>query len=96
MGTETRTLGEMRDSLIERATTDTEFRSLLLADPKAAVKEELGFDVPPSFAIEVHEQKRDAVHLVIPPADALDDAELQHVSGGLGLLLAEVTKDWVS
>ena len=82
MSAEIRTLGEMRDSLIERATADTEFRSRLLADPKAAVRDELGFDLPSDFTVEVHEEKRDAAHLVLPPADVLDETELNRVAGG--------------
>ena len=83
MSAETRTLGEMRDSLIERATADTEFRSRLLADPKAVVKEELGFDLPSDFTVEVHEEKLGTAHLVLPPADVLDETELNRVAGGL-------------
>ena len=77
MSAETRTLGEMRDSLIERATADTEFRSRLLADPKAVVKEELGFDLPSDFTVEVHEEKLGTAHLVLPPADVLDETEFE-------------------
>lgn len=83
MSAETKTLGEMRDSLIEKATADEEFRSRLIADPKAAVKEEFGFDLPSNFNVEVHEERLGTAHLVLPPADVLDETELNQVSGGL-------------
>ncbi len=96
MSAETRTLGEMRDSLIERATADTEFRSRLLADPKAVVKEELGFDLPSDFTVEVHEEKLGTAHLVLPPADVLDETELNRVAGGLLDVCIDVPppRDW--
>lgn len=98
MDSETRTLADMRDALIERATADAEFRSRLLADPKAAVREELGFDVPSNFTIEVHETKPGAAHLVLPPPELLNETELRQVSGGgcLGYVIVETTDDWVS
>ena len=96
MSAETRTLGEMRDSLIERATADTEFRSRLLADPKAVVKEELGFDLPSDFTVEVHEEKLGTAHLVLPPTDVLDETELNRVAGGLLDVCIDVPppRDW--
>ena len=96
MSAETRTLGEMRDSLIERAAADTEFRSRLLADPKAVVKEELGFDLPSDFTVEVHEEKLGTAHLVLPPADVLDETELNRVAGGLLDVCIDVPppRDW--
>ena len=86
MNSETETLGGMRDALFERASGDAEFRSRLLADPKAAVKEEFGFDAPAGLSIEVHEQTSKIVHLVLPPPDVLNETELKQVAGGLGCL----------
>ena len=96
MNSENVTLIDMRDALIRRAAGDTEFRSRLLADPKAAVKEELGFDVPSDFTIEVHEAKSGTAHLVLPPREHLEETELRRVTGGgcLGYLIAEASKDW--
>ena len=86
MNSETGTLGGMRDALIDRAAGDAEFRSRLPADPKAAVKEEFGFDAPEDLSIEVHEQTSKIVHLVLPPPDVLNETELKQVAGGLGCL----------
>ena len=82
MTSENMTLADMRDALTERATADAEFRSRLLADPKAVVKEEFGFDLPSDFTVEVHEERLGTAHLVLPPRETLDETELKPVSGG--------------
>ena len=46
MHSETRTMGELREHLIEKATMDEAFRARLLSDPKAAIEEELGLTHP--------------------------------------------------
>ena len=58
MDSETRSVTELREHLIEKATTDEAFRARLLADPNAAIQEELGVTVPPGFTIKVHEGRR--------------------------------------
>ena len=77
-------IGEMRARLIERATVDEAFRTRLVAEPRAAIEEEIGVAVPARFSIEVHEDTADTSHLVLPPvADAeLDDADLEQIAGG--------------
>lgn len=82
MNTETRTMSELREHLVEKATTDEAFRARLLADPKAAIEEELGLTIPPGFTVKVHEEVEDTSHLVLPPLAALDDADLQRAAGG--------------
>ena len=83
--TETMTVGAMRERLIEKATADETFRARLLADPKNAVQDELGVQVPDGFTIEVHEEAADTSHLVLPPSTQLDEAELNQAAGGAGL-----------
>lgn len=82
MSSENIALADMRDALIEKAIADAEFRSRLLADPKAVVKEEFGFDLPSDFTVEVHEERLGSAHLVLPPREALDESELKTVAGG--------------
>ena len=48
MHSETRTMGELREHLIEKATMDEAFRARLLSDPKAAIEEDAGPDAPGS------------------------------------------------
>ena len=80
--TEGFTISEMRERLLEKAAGDEAFRARLLADPKAAVQEELGVEFPAGFSIEVHEEAADTSHLVLPPSAALGEAELGQVAGG--------------
>ena len=82
-GNETTTISGMRERLLEKAAEDEAFRARLLADPKAAVRDELGLEVPAGFSIEVHEEAADTTHLVLPPPARLDEAELIRASGGV-------------
>ena len=83
MDSETRSVTELREHLIEKATTDEAFRARLLADPHAAIREELGVTVPPGFTIKVHEDVADTSHLVLPPAARLAEAEMKRAAGGV-------------
>ncbi len=76
------TIGEMRDRVISKATVDGEFRTRLIADPKAVIKAEIGVDVPSGFTIEVHEDTADTSHLILPPSANLGEADLEQVAGG--------------
>ena len=78
--TETMAVGEMRERLIEKAIADETFRARLLADPKNAVQDELGVQVPDGFTIQVHEEAADTGHLVLPPSTQLDAAELNQAA----------------
>ncbi len=80
--TEIVTVGAMRERLLAKATEDETFRARLLADPKAAVQDELGLTVPAGFTIKVHEEAVDTSHLVLPPLAGLDEAELALAAGG--------------
>jgi len=69
----------------KKAAFDEEFRKKLLSDPKAAVKELTGKEIPENLKIQVIEQDPEAqVTLVIPPykGDELDEGDLEKVAGG--------------
>ncbi len=74
---------EARDRLIEKASSDDAFRTLLINDPRKAVEEEFGVTLPDSFSVTVHEQSPTEAHLVLPPAVKLEERDLKLVSGGL-------------
>ena len=76
------TANEMRERLVAKATEDEAFRALLISDPKAAVNEELGVNIPPGYTLEVHEEAADTSHLVLPPSGDLGEADLAHAAGG--------------
>ena len=75
------TATEMKEAILTRAAEDGEFRSRLVADPKAAISAETGAAIPEGFALVVHEDSATTAHLVLPPSPALTDAELEMVSG---------------
>ena len=78
----TRTVGELRAHITNRAVEDGEFRAQLLADPRSAISAELGLSIPEGFTIHVHEDDAVTAHLTLPPTDRLTEAELVRVAGG--------------
>ena len=78
----TKTHWQMRQELVEKAAADDSFRSQLVNDPKAAIKDALGIDLPDSISIEVHEESATAAHLVLPPSPGLTEAELEGIAAG--------------
>ena len=77
------TATEMRERILSRAAEDGEFRSRLIADPKAAISDETGATIPEGFDIVVHEDSATAAHLVLPPSPVLPEAELEAAAGGI-------------
>ena len=73
----------MRERLLGKASDDDAFRARLLDDPKGAVHDELGVELPAGFTVKVHEETADTTHLVLPPPARLDEAELIRASGGV-------------
>lgn len=80
---------EMERRIIQRSLQDEDFRRMLLADPKAAVEQELGMPLPEEVQIQAMEETADTIYLVLPssPAGAgagggLSDRDLEAVAGG--------------
>lgn len=78
----TRTYDELRVELVTKAAKDEGFRARLTTDPKAAIKEALGVDLPGSLAVHVHEESSRSAHIVLPPSADLTDADLEGVAAG--------------
>jgi hypothetical protein len=83
------TQDEVENAFVElkkKATTDEDFRKLILTDPKSAIKQVTGKDVPEGFKIKVIESDP-AYHMtfVLPRmlSTDLSDEELDRVAGGL-------------
>ena len=77
------TVTELEDMIRAKADEDEAFRGRLLEDPRAAVNEATGLNVPEGFTINVHEETATDFHLVLPPAGSrLSDEELRGAAGG--------------
>ena len=74
------------DSLLSRAGRDTDFRERLLANPRAAIEEELGVRPAADHEIHVHEETHAATHVVLPPRTRLSAAERKAARGGAASL----------
>ena len=77
------TRAEAERRIRERAVSDSEFRTQLTEDPKAALEAEFGIPVPSEVTIHVHQESMTELHLVVPSArDQLSDEELDMIAGG--------------
>ncbi|WP_183562281.1 NHLP leader peptide family RiPP precursor [Paenibacillus endophyticus] len=67
----------LQEQIIQKAWEDAEFKKQLLADPKAAVKEAFGIDIPDSIEVEVVEETANKYYFVLPqnPSDISNDGD---------------------
>lgn len=77
------TAEEMRAQLTEKAVVDADFRQLLISDPKAAIKQEFGIDVPESINIVVLESDMNTLYMALPAGPDLDEEQLEAIAAGL-------------
>ena len=77
------TRAEVEAIIAERIAADPAFRETLLADPRAVLSEVIGFDIPESVQVVLHEESLTQIHLTIPATETLTDADLELVSGGM-------------
>ena len=76
---------DIEGHLVTKATNDPAFRAALLANPRAALDEEIGLSVPADFQLQVIEESPNSLCLVLPPAQGeLSNMELESVAGGKG------------
>ena len=75
------TATELRDQLFARAADDDEFRSRLVADPSALLRDDYGIVLPENLKLHVHEEDATTAHLVLPRSKKLTDEELASASG---------------
>ena len=81
---------EIERTLVQRSLQDVAFRQMLLDDPKAAVEQELGSQLPEGVEVRVVEESQQTIYLVLPSATAVgeggevSDRELDAVAGGFG------------
>ena len=82
MAVPTRT--EVEALLAERIAADPAFRDALRADPRGVISGIIGFDIPDTVELVLHEESLTQIHLTIPPSDSLTDTDLELVAGGGG------------
>lgn len=75
-------LNSLRQQILERVARSASFRSRLLEDAAAAIREETGFPVPEGWSVAAHEDPRDGLRLVVSGTTSLREAELAGVVGG--------------
>jgi len=76
------TRSEVEAIIAERIAADPTFRDTLLANPQAVLSEVVGFDIPDSVQVVLHEESLTQIHLTVPASEALSDADLAFVAGG--------------
>jgi hypothetical protein len=79
---------EIERRLIEKSLQDESLRQRLLADPREALEEELGTQLPDNVEVRV-EESAETIYLVLPNSsplvgedEELSDQELEMVAGG--------------
>ena len=67
------TATELKTKILSKAAEDSDFRTRLITDPRAAISAETGVTIPAGFNVTVHEDSRTTAHLVLPPSPALTE-----------------------
>ncbi len=73
---------DLRSQIIDRAVSNSEFRQLLMDDPKGAIQSEFDIPIPENIQLNVLEDSSEVVNLVLPPIVKLDISELEATVGG--------------
>ena len=82
MAREFQTFEDFNNYVRNKAVEDDEFRSRLLADPRAVIEDELDLSIPDGLDIQVHEDTATTSHFVIPPSAKLAEEDMRAVAGG--------------
>jgi hypothetical protein len=64
---------QLESHLMRRAHADPRFRDELLKDPKTAIEKELGLKFPEVLTVQVHEERLNQLHVVLPIDLSIDD-----------------------
>lgn len=81
---------EVKRRIIQRSIEGDPFRQRLLENPKAAIEEGSGIQLPEGIEIRAVEETPDTVYILLPGRSAdvrageLSDRELESVAGGSG------------
>ena len=64
-------LAHLQEQLIRRAWEEDDFAELLRTNPRQAIVEETGVELPGHIDIQVHQEDETSLHLVIPRQPSL-------------------------
>jgi len=72
------------DAIIAKAQAEEDYREQLLANPKHAIQQAFGKELPLGLEVRVLEEAANVVYLVLPARQTgeLSDADLEGVAGG--------------
>ena len=76
--------GELETRILAKAAEDEGFRTQLIDDPKTAISEALGINLPEWVDMQVHQNTATTMHLILPSSGLLAESELEMAAGGQG------------
>ena len=89
-----KTESQLRAEILSKASTDSDFRSLLLSNPARAARECLGVNVPADIQLHVHEDTESERHIVLPSTSLMSEKELEEISAGVPAWYPTDPDDW--
>ncbi len=94
MSEATKTRNDIEKELVLKAWEDEEFKQRLVSDPKAAITEMFGVEVPDVIDIKVVEEDMKTLYVRLPmkpvSEDELTDEQLEAIAGGACVVIAAV------
>jgi hypothetical protein len=76
---------ELQKKVIQKSTTDKNFREEFLKDPKKTIEKTFGFKLTDGVKVNVKEENADSITFIIPKTSGeLTEGELENVAGGCG------------
>lgn len=80
------TRGEMQDLLAKFASSNQQYRSALIKNPRAVVEKQFNMTLPDNVTVKAVEESANTIYVVVPHAVVagaeLADADLEKVAGG--------------
>jgi hypothetical protein len=71
---------QLETHLMRRAHADPQFRDELLKNPKTVIEREVGLKFPEALTVQVHEEKLNQLHVVLPIDLQIDENLLPHAA----------------
>jgi hypothetical protein len=76
---------QVEQGLYELAERDPEFRARLTSDPKGALSQLFGGQLPEELNVQVHEEDANTVHIVLPNRTPVQGSAQADVAGSLAV-----------